>query len=482
MPRCLLYINQNFVSAHQAGNSRPIHIIAALLDHGFHVDVVTGRTGYLDDAPKHPRDTVLTEREGGLTLHRLPVRSGGPGRRDRGRSYVRFLARALSCLSRIRKTDVVYATSPPLPQVLLSILAGWWRRAPLVLEVRDLWPALAAEMGLLRSRLLIRAMEWTEAFAYRCADHCMPVSPPFAEYLVEMGIPRDKITVVLTGGDPVYDRMDPTEGRRWRKEHGLEGKFVVIYAGSLNEHYGLAPVLRAAEHLCASRADVHWLFAGSGRERARVEQAAARCPAIHYLGGLPKDQLLPAYLAADVGLVTLVPAPLMETVTPGKLFDYLAAGLPVLSLIGGQSGQIIHAARAGVVLEHADADHLARAVLEMADMPARDRRAMGDRGREWVLKHANCVHMADQAAQTVERLSGGRGHVAGLLRMLAAGVGAVGDVAIGRSSKAVHKLFGETRREVICRSFQEWLDRAAEPPDRTPVRRKMPALLSCRDR
>ncbi|HUU58617.1 MAG TPA: glycosyltransferase, partial [Phycisphaerae bacterium] len=285
-----------------------------------------------------------------------------------------------------------------------------------------------------------------------------------------------------TGGDPIYHHKGPTNGRHWRKEHGLEGKFLVLYAGSFHERYGLGAVLEAAQALSASRGDIHWIFAGNGRDRPKVERAAGRWPTVHYLGGVAKDRLLRVYLATDVGLVTVVPRPLTEALIPGKLFDYLAAGMPVISLIGGQSGQIIHAARAGVVLEHADADHLARAVLEMADMPARDRRAMGARGREWVLKHANCVHMADQVAQTVERLSGGRGRVAGMLRMLAAGVGAARDVATRRPSKAVHKLFGGTRREVICRSFREWLDRAAETPARPPVRRKMPALLSCRDR
>jgi len=482
----VLCIHQNFVSARQAGNARPIHLLAAMLARGFHVDVVTTRLGYLDDAEEPTPQGPLVQREGNLRLHRLSL-AGGPSHvANRGRSYLRFLATAGRYLPKIRRVDVVYATSPPLPQLLLSVLASARRDAPMILEVRDLWPAYPVETGGLRSAPLIKAMEWLESLVYRAADHCIVLAPAFAEYLVEMGVSPGRITVVPTGGDPVFLRMDPAEGVRWREAHGLGGRVLILYAGSFNEHYHLSLAVAAARKLARRRTDIHWLFAGNGRDRRIIDRAAGQCPTIHSLGPATKDELLPILLAADVGLVSGVRRPIIELTMHGKLFDYLAAGLPILSTIDGQAGEIVRAADAGIVLERADEDCLAAAAVALAEMPDERRRALGARGRQWVMKYANSVHMAEKVADVVGTAGRGRGRSARLAGLAAAALAALGDAVAGRSGRAVRKLFGQGRDEVIRRSFRTWLAgadaEASSGGQAPPAAREMPALLSDRDR
>jgi len=137
--RRLLWIHQNFVSARQPGNSRPVQVISALLEQGWTVDLITTQTGYLhdDSQPLTRQEEVTVEREGELTIHRLRQDAS---LHSRGRSYVGFLRKTLRYVRRIGPVDMVFASTPPLPQVLLMAAVSVRTRAPLVLEIRDLWP------------------------------------------------------------------------------------------------------------------------------------------------------------------------------------------------------------------------------------------------------------------------------------------------------------------------------------------------------
>lgn len=475
--RHLLWIHQNFVSARQAGNSRPIHLIAALLEQGWEVDIVTSQSGYLDDGPESSQKDLVIEQEGRLTLHRLNVTCSGSQLWNRGHSYLNFLTKAFRYVPRFKKIDVIYAHTP-LPQILLSVILSTWRKIPLVFGMGDLWPAYLIECKLLKSFPLILAMEWLEALVYHYADYCIPVVPAFAPYLTEMGVSKERITVVPTGGDAIYSKADKNLGAQWRKKYGFEEKFLLVYTGSFNEPYGLETLLEAAHQIAELRPEITWIFAGNGRLRPIIENTANKLDCVHYLGSLSKDELLPLYLAADVGLVALAPLPLLETVMPGKLFDYLAAGLPVISLIKGQPCILLSSAKAGVSLKECTSDHLVKAVLEIADLPQEARRAMGGRGQHWVLKYMNAIDMAQEAVAVISKVSNEKIRLPRLFRLLGAGLAACGNVITRRSRRTIQKLFHEERQQTIQRSFDEWLNQSRGRRHTAP---KMPDLLSNRN-
>jgi UDP-N-acetylmuramyl pentapeptide phosphotransferase/UDP-N-acetylglucosamine-1-phosphate transferase/glycosyltransferase involved in cell wall biosynthesis len=479
----LLWIHQNFVSARQAGNSRAIHFVSALLEAGWRINVVTTQAGYLGDGVSPGASSareLLVETEGGLAVHRL--RSDARGFEKRARSYFEFAPRAWRCASGVERADVIFASSPPLPQILLSIgLSAWWRR-PLVLEVRDLWPAFLADLRLLRSGAVLLALEWLEALAYRYADRVVAAAPAFAPYLQAMGVPGDRLDVVPTGGDPACTRTEPALGTAWRERQGLEGRFVVVYAGSFNEAYGLERVLDVAEALARQRPDVTWVFAGDGRQRSLVESRAEKLECVRYLGCLPKDELLPILAAADAGLVTLAPRPILGTVLPGKLFDYLATGIPVVCIAAGQPALVVSRARAGVTLGPTVAGIVA-GMQAFVDLPAEERRDMGRRGREWVLAHCASASLARELTSVAERARSVPRGRPGVSRLIAAACGACGDVLARRSAGAVRRLYGENAPETIRASFEIWLERQARLGSQaSPVHAApMPRILSDRD-
>jgi len=475
-PRRLLWIHQNFVSARQPGNSRPVHVISALLEQGWHVDVIASQRGYLGDTTA-ARDgaPVVIEREGGLTIHRL---AHGGGLDNRGGSYVRFMVCAMRYLWGLGHVDAVYASTPPLPQVLLAVLVSVWKRAPMMLEVRDLWPAFLTETKLVRSRPVLVALEWIESLSYRYAERCIPVSPPFAPFVEAMGVPRRRIVVAPTGAESRERAADAAAA--WRARHGLDGRFVVAYTGSFNEAYGLEAVLAAAERTAVENPNIHWVFAGNGRLRGAVEAAAARCATIHYLDALPKDELLPVLDGADLGLVTLADLPLIKMCMPGKLFDYMAAGLPVLCLCDGIAGAMVGAAGAGLTLAAADAERIAAAVQRMASMPAATRQALGASGRAWVRRYMTTARMGRAIARAVEpaMAEGARRSRVGAL--LSSAALATLDVGARRSPRVAAAFAARDMSAFASASLAEWLSARTTggAPDAEEAPLAVPRLLS----
>lgn len=127
MTRCLVWIHQNYVHHTQAGNGRARFLLQALTDAGWQVDLITGTRSYFGDTTN---EGVTIEHDGALRIHRVPSQVGA-----KKAQYIAFSKNAIACARTLPRPDVIFASTPPLPQVAPSlILSAWWRR-PVVLEV-----------------------------------------------------------------------------------------------------------------------------------------------------------------------------------------------------------------------------------------------------------------------------------------------------------------------------------------------------------
>jgi glycosyltransferase involved in cell wall biosynthesis len=323
-----------------------------------------------------------------------------------------------------------------------------------VLEVRDLWPAFLVEVGTLRRSPLLPALEWLEALAFRAADRCIVVAPAFAPYAGAMGVGAGRLAVVPSGAEARWAAPPRAAGELWRREHGLERERIVLYAGSFNEAYDLERVLEVAGVLSRSCPDVRWILAGDGRARARVERRAAALPCVRWVGCLPQSELAPLYAAADAAVVTLARRPLLRTVLPGKLLHAMAAGLPILCWADGQPALLVETADAGLVLDHLDTAAAAAAVAAFLDRPEVERRAVGRRGRTWVLEK---MPASDTGHRVAEVLQAACASSPQRRRYASAGFGAALDVATRRSQRALARLYRRPGARTIETSFAAWL-------------------------
>ena len=173
------------------------------------------------------------------------------------------------------KPDVVIGTSPQFFCAVAAYLLSRVKRVPFIFEVRDIWPQSAIEMGVLKNRWLIRALETIEMHLYRHAVLIVPVAESTREYLLNKGIPSEKIKIITNGIDANYLASSSVAPEEVRQQLGLADKFVVSYIGTHGMAHALDIVLDVAKRF-VSDSSVQFLFIGEGAEKANLKQLAER--------------------------------------------------------------------------------------------------------------------------------------------------------------------------------------------------------------
>ena len=279
--------------------------------------------------------------------------------------------------------DVVVVSSP----TFFAIGAGWLlarlKRARLVVEVRDLWPAIFTELGVLTSRRVIRLLERLELAAYAAADTVIVVSDGFRANLIQRGVPAGKVHTIRNGVCPAEFAPGAAADPDLRASLGARpSDCLVLYAGTHGISQGLTSVADAAAQLTGE--PVRFAFVGEGADKRRLRDrvAALGLRTVTLRPGVPHEQVPALLAAADICVVPLRDVPLFSAFIPSKMFEYLAAGKPVVAAVAGEAAQILREAGAWVV-PPADSDALAEAIRALAADPQR-RRAMARKGRCYV--------------------------------------------------------------------------------------------------
>jgi glycosyltransferase involved in cell wall biosynthesis len=382
----ILLIHQVFLTAEQAGGTRHYEFARHCVENGHQVTVVTSDVDYLTGKQiEGPRD----ERIDGIHIRRAHMIS---------RIHQSFVWRIIAFLSfmfssvavalEADEIDIVMGTSPPLFQVASAWIVARIRRKPLLVEIRDLWPDFAIDMGVLKNPVLIWLARRLEYFLYGRADHILVNSPAYRDYLLERGLPADKISLIPNGVDPaMFDPAD--EGHEIRQEFGIEGKFVAVYTGAIGPANDIPTLVRAAEHLRGDD-DFRLLIVGDGKARAEVERLIAEKGLTNVIlaGPRPKSQMKSVLGAADVCVATLLPIPMFAMTYPNKIFDYLAAGRPIVLGIDGVVREVVEGAAAGIFAPPGDDRAIAEAIARLKTDPEA-RNEMGLRGREYVIRNFN---------------------------------------------------------------------------------------------
>jgi glycosyltransferase involved in cell wall biosynthesis len=280
--------------------------------------------------------------------------------------------------------DVVMGTSPPIFQAFSALAVAMIRRAPFLLEVRDLWPAFAVDMGVLKAPLLIKASEFLERFLYRRATHILVNSPAYREHVIASGIAANKVSFISNGVDTEMFDAKAT-GARLRAEWQVSNSFVVTYAGAL----GAANVL-----------------VGDGKERPRLERAAAemRLPNVLFAGTKSKAEMPEVLAASNACLAILQNIRMFKTTYPNKVFDYMAAGRPTILAIDGVIRSVIEKSGGGLFVPPGDDAALAAAVETLSEDHTKARE-MGRAARAYVVQHFNRRDQAQQFAELLERMA-----------------------------------------------------------------------------
>jgi colanic acid biosynthesis glycosyl transferase WcaI len=283
-----------------------------------------------------------------------------------------FLASSFMRAIATEKPDLIFAVSPPLGLGLTaSILSRLWR-IPYILDVEDLQPDAAVELGMMKKQSVINFLYGVERKAYKGAALISTLTEGMRQRIVEKGIDAAKVVLFPPRADScLYTLRDRIDGSAFREKYGLQGKFVVSHSGNMGVKQGLEVILHAAEK-SHERKDILFLFVGDGAMRLQLETKAQtrNLDNVRFLPLLRKDEFLEMLAATDIALITQQRV-VSNIVFPSKTVTLLAAGCPVIASVnsGSEVARVVMCSGAGLVVEPENAEALWGAILEFSKSP-----------------------------------------------------------------------------------------------------------------
>ncbi|MGV3485682.1 MAG: glycosyltransferase family 4 protein [Planctomycetaceae bacterium] len=378
----ILYFYQHFTTPVGATGTRAYEFAKHLVNAGHEVTMVCGSCGVSVTGLEGPY--VNARREGLVDGIRVIEFEFPYSNRDgfikRSCTFVKFALRS-TMVALGEKYDLVFATSTPLTASIPGISARWLRRKPFVFEVRDLWPELPREMGVITNPVVLGAMSVLEWVSYRSADKCIGLAPGIVDGIAKH-IGPERVDLIPNGCD--LEIFDPRREGRWRPEGIGPNDFLAVYAGTHGQANGLDAVLDAAAILKKrNRGDIKLLLVGEGKLKPQLVERAGRegLDNVIFHESVNKYRIGDLLRSADVGMQILANVPAFYFGTsPNKFFDYIAAGLPVLNNYPGWVASLIDEHQCGKAGPAENPTAFAEALVALADAP-QQRAQMGRNAR-----------------------------------------------------------------------------------------------------
>jgi glycosyltransferase involved in cell wall biosynthesis len=367
--------------------------------------------GMVPDAYKH-RPSYYEEEMDGIRVWRHWIYvAPNKGKFKRVFNQVSFAASVLFNLHKVKpddKPDVVMASSPSFFCVCSAWLLARRHGAKFIFEVRDLWPAIFVQMGILKPGMLYRFLERIEMFLYRRADAVVTVTRSFARQIVERGIKPEKLYVVFNGvsdADVASAKQVRESGAvaRLKAHLGLNPLTkVVLYIGNHGEAQALTQVVDAAR-LLVKRTDVVFLFVGQGADKEKLVEYAKGVPNIQFLPSVKHSETWAYYAMADINIVCLKNIPDFDMFIPSKMFEIMASETCAVAGLRGEGAEIMKESGGALVVPSEEADRMAEAISTLLDDPQR-RKEMAKAGLDYVSKNFLHSRLAGQYAMLMKQL------------------------------------------------------------------------------
>ena len=384
----ILLINQSFVSPDEPGHTRHFEMAKFLRERGHELVIVASDVNYQTGQRTIERKGLYSEQmiDGIQVLRTYIVPSLHRSYFWRIISFFSFMFSSVWIALLVKDVDLVMGTTPPIFQAVSAWFVALVKRKPFLLEVRDLWPEFAVNMGVLKNPIIIGLARWLENFLYARASHILVNSPAYERYIIEKGVSEKKVTFIPYGTDVEMFNPD-VDGGRIRKGLGLEDKFTVVYAGALGQANDIFTVLRAAQRL-RDESKICFVLFGDGKERAHLEREARlkNLTNVIFAGAHPKKEMPFVLASSDVCLAILQDITMFRTTYPNKVFDYMAAGRATVLVIDGVIREVIESSNGGVFVKPGDDTQLAKTILALSKDRQRVQQ-MGMNAREYLVKH-----------------------------------------------------------------------------------------------
>ncbi len=375
----ILLLHQYFLEEDDPGGSRWNELTRVWTNKGHSVTVIAGMMHYNGKEKKeeYKGRYFVKKQQGPVTVFRCHV-SEAYNKNFLGRlwGYFSFMFSSLwAGIFKVKgKYDLVVVTSPPLFVGISGYLIAAIKRKPFVFEVRDLWPESAIATGVLTNGLIIKVAYWVEHFIYRKSKLINVLTPAFYKTLAEKNkVEPERLIQISNAADfSLSDHLLQSFDREtFRREHKLDGHFVITYVGAHGVANKLDQLLDAGAAL--KDTNVLFLLIGQGMEKDKLVKLAADrgIGNVRFLDSVPKQEVFCYILASEMGASVLKRVDTFKTVYSNKTFDYMACKKPILMAIDGVSRELVEDAKAGTYVEPENTEAYNKIIREYLADPGR---------------------------------------------------------------------------------------------------------------
>lgn len=363
----VVIVTQYFPPEIGGGAHRSIGFAEELSALGVNVTVVTAFPSYLVHK-KHARFRFRAyekQQVNGLTIYRTFVIPS-----DRGNFLMRLLyylsftiSSTLLVLLNIRRIDILLAISPPLFTGITGVLAKKFKSAKFILDIGDLWPESAVQLKILKNAFAIRFSEALERWIYRHCDGINLVTKETFDLFRTHNRNGASISYVPNFVDTSFVKKREKDFGLVQSL-GLTDKLVFGYVGNIGVAQGLHVIVQAA-HRTRHIKEIAYVIVGEGVEAARMEREIRELGLsnIHLLPPVSRKEIVNYISLIDVMIIPLVKVDLFRITIPSKLYESMAAEIPVILCVDGEARSIVEQANCGVFAEPGRPDELVDRIL-----------------------------------------------------------------------------------------------------------------------
>ena len=371
----ILFLSDNYYPETNAPAQRTqFHCEHWVKKFGCNVDILTC-------APNFPYGKVYQgyknkfyqrEGSGNLVIHRIwTFIAKNKGTYLRILDFLSFMFMSIILSYKVRKPDVVIATSPQFFTLISGLVIAKITRCQLILEIRDIWPASIVAVGAIKNQKLIKLLLWLEKYLYRKADLVVVVSDWFQKDLVQKGAHQHKIVTITNGVDLLRfknkDELFSLKSLSESERQKIAGKRVITYIGTVGLAHDVGIILRVAKLLKGY--NYHFIIAGTGAEKSTIIKMSAGLSNVTVLPALDLEAVAQLHLYSDANIVHLRKSEVFKSVLPSKIFESIAGGTPILLGVDGAARELVEERSVGLFFEPENEKDLCHKITELFHSP-----------------------------------------------------------------------------------------------------------------
>ena len=344
----ILYIHQYFSTPKQSSALRSYNISMAMLKAGHQVTMVTASND------PNAKSVSRCNEDGIDVIYVNNPYSQYFSKIKKVWSFVKFVYKSIKVASKEKDVDIVYATSTPLTIGFVALFLYWYKGWRYVFEVRDLWPEFPIQVGAIRNKAMIWILRKLEKKIYDKAEHVVALSPGMAEGVLKTGQPQSKVSMIpnMSKPDAVFPHDVPEDA--WAK-YGIDPtKFNICHVGSMGVANGLTYITDAAEILKQKGInDIHFIMVGDGATKPMLTKIVDEkgLDNVRFIGKFGFYDIKEILNCCDMSITCFKNLPILYTNSPNKLFDSLAAALPIIVNSAGWTKDLVEREDCGFYAE-----------------------------------------------------------------------------------------------------------------------------------